>query len=86
MDTNNDKKLQELTVNELKARRIELKKTLAQLQIDSGVPKDTINKIENGKRKASLHTLKKICDALGLDWKLYLHLSTESTLPNLEAA
>lgn len=63
-------------MNPLKKARIEKGLTLRQLEEKSKVPRDTISKIENDKRRANPLTLNKLANALEIPLDTLMPLST----------
>lgn len=55
---------------QLKVERVKLRHTAKDIAKRSGVNQATLTAIENGKRNASIGTLKKIANALGKDIKI----------------
>jgi DNA-binding XRE family transcriptional regulator len=66
-----DRKIKErLALREIEELRKEYKLTQNQLSIKSGIPRSTINKIENGKRNVCFDKLVQIANALGKDLEI----------------
>lgn len=64
-------------MNPLKEARINKGWTLKQLSEKSGVPDDTINKLENDRRRANFLTLRKLAIALDIDWQSLSSLASD---------
>lgn len=64
------------TIEAIKARRESLKVTQKALSDLSGVALGALKKFESGKGNPTLSTLKKLCDALGLE----ITLSVKKTI------
>lgn len=55
-----------LLINAIKQRRTDLNVTQEMLALQSGVGLRTLKQFESGKGNPTLHTVQKLCDALGL--------------------
>ena len=72
-------------MNPLKEARINKGWTLKELSVKSGVPDDTINKLENDRRKANLLTLRKLAIALDIEWQSLSSLASNRTFKEPES-
>jgi transcriptional regulator with XRE-family HTH domain len=51
--------------------------SLSELEAESGIPKATISRIENGHRNPRIETLKKIAEGIGVELKELFELENE---------